>query len=85
MVDLVRAVVPTADGDRVVTIGRTRAEMVGLDVLEGEPTRTAAGNPVRESRPNGRPAKPKTSVAKKAAEKKAASTATTSSQPSEEN
>lgn len=70
MADLVRAVVPTSDGDRAVTLGRGFAERAGLKVLEGEPTRTAAGNPIRETRPNGRPAKKKTSVATAAAAKK---------------
>lgn len=87
MAEIVRALVPTADGDRAVNVGRAHAERKGYKVLD-EATVTRSGNPRRETRENGRPAKKKTSVAKEAAAKKeAASSAddTDNSTASEEN
>lgn len=55
-----------------LNVGRTHAEAAGLEVLD-EPTTRPDGTLRRATRINGRPVKPKTTVAKKAAEKKAAS------------
>lgn len=52
-------------------VGRAYAEAHGLEVLD-EPTRDRAGALRRTTRAGGRKSKPKTSVAKKVAEKKAA-------------
>lgn len=75
MADLVRAIVPTANGNRIVTVGRAHAENKSYEIREGEPTVTAAGNPQPVTRPNGRPTKKKTTVAQAAAVKKAAKSA----------
>lgn len=52
-------------------VGKAFAEAHKLDVLD-EPTHGRDGQPRRDTRAGGRPVKPKTSVAKKAAEKQAA-------------
>lgn len=83
MPDYVRARVPregTYDLSR--TTSRQRATAAGWELLD-EPTHTADGRIRPDSRLNGREAKPQTSVAQKAAEKKAASSAATDSKPSE--
>lgn len=54
----------------VSPVSRAFAERRGLNTVEGDAVRPT-GKPVRATRENGRPVKPKTSVAKKAAEKKA--------------
>ena len=66
MPDLVRVVI----GDVEKNVGRGFAEAKGLKVLD-EPTHTGDGRPRPATRLGGRPVKPKTSVAKKAAAKKA--------------
>lgn len=55
-------------------VGRVRAEKAGLEILE-EPTRRGDGQLRRSTRKGGRRRLPRTSVAEKAAEKKAASVA----------
>lgn len=54
----------------VAPVSRALAERRGLDVVPGDAV-DATGRPVRPVRDGGRPVKPKTSVAEKAAEKKA--------------
>lgn len=55
-----------------LNVGRAHAEAAGMEVLD-EPTARPDGTLRPATRVNGRPVKPKTTVAKKAAEKKAAS------------
>jgi hypothetical protein len=50
--------------------GRALAERKNWQVLDGEPTHRPDGRPRPTTRANGRPVKPKTSVAEAAAEKK---------------
>lgn len=57
-------------------VGRTFADVKGLTVLD-EPTVSVDGRPRPTTRKNGRAVKPQTSVAKKAAEKKAQTSART--------
>jgi hypothetical protein len=66
MPELVRAVI----GDREVNVSAAYAVKHDLQVLD-EPTHRDDGRPRPETRRGGRPNKPKTSVAKKAAAKKA--------------
>lgn len=58
-------------GDREFNVGRTFAESNKLDVLKDEPTHLDDGSLRPETARDGRPLKPKTSVAD-AAEKKTA-------------
>ncbi|WP_418063159.1 hypothetical protein [Pimelobacter simplex] len=74
MSDLATDLVRVRVGDTEFNVGRADAERRGLTVLD-EPTHTRSGNPRPETRSGGRPVKPKTSVADKAAAKKAASAA----------
>lgn len=67
MQELVRAVI---DGQEV-NVGAAFAKSKGLEVLD-EPTHGEDGQIRPATRRGGRPRKPRTSVAKKAAEKKAA-------------
>lgn len=67
MSDLVRVRV----GDVEKNVGRAFAESVGLEVLD-EPTHRPDGRPRQTTRVGGRRIKKRTSVAKSAAEKKAA-------------
>lgn len=67
MPGLVRAVI----GDQEVNVGREYAESKGLEVLD-EPVYREDGQIRPATRRGGRRAKPKVSVADKAAEKKAA-------------
>ncbi|WP_166390310.1 hypothetical protein [Nocardioides ochotonae] len=60
-------------GDVELNIGAAQAEIEGFDVLD-EPTKNSDGSLRGTTRVGGRPQKEKTSVAKKAAEKKAAVT-----------
>jgi hypothetical protein len=53
-----------------LNVGRTHAEAAGLEVLD-EPTHRPDGTLRRTTRTAGRPVKPKTTVAKSAAAKKA--------------
>lgn len=54
--------------DVETNVGAAFAEAEGLEVLD-EPTTNPDGSRREDTRPNGRKAKPKTSVAEKAAEK----------------
>lgn len=58
-------------GDHCAAVSRNRAVAEGFEVLDGSPY-DANGDVRRPTRANGRPRKKKTSVAKSAAEKKAA-------------
>lgn len=81
--DLHRLVRVRANGQEF-NVGLATAINDGLEVLEDESAFDAAGAPREATRINGRPAKPKTSVADAAAEKKAAlSAASTDNPPSE--
>lgn len=64
------------------TVGATFAENKGLDVLKDEPTQRPDGRPLATTRTGGRRVKTQTTVAKKAAEKKAASQAETAEEAS---
>ena len=66
MSNLVRARI----GDRSVNVSPEYAEAKGLEVLD-EPTHLDDGRLREETKANGRPVKPKTSVASAAAAKKA--------------
>lgn len=57
---------------RIYLTHPAQAKRDGATVLEGEPTTRPDGSPMPERRASGRPAKPRTSVAKEAAKKKAA-------------
>lgn len=72
MADLVRVRI----GDFEKNVGKAFAEAKGLEVLE-EPTTNGDGSLRGTTRAGGRRVKPKTSVAKKATEKKAAAVAAT--------
>jgi hypothetical protein len=61
-------------GNIETNVGRVRAEKADLTILDESPYR-GDGRPRRSTRKGGRPRKPKTSVAEKAAEKKAATAA----------
>jgi hypothetical protein len=65
MADLVRVRLDGVEKN----VGAAFAERLGLEVLD-EPTRRADGSLRAPSRANGRPRKPKTSVAEAAAAKK---------------
>lgn len=81
MPNLVRARI----GDRAVNVSPEYAEANGLEVLD-EPTHGEDGRIRPETRVDGRPVKPKTSVAEAAAAKKKAGQPTAASNPpSEEN
>lgn len=56
------------DNGLIGPVSRTFAERKGLDVVEGDAT-DAIGRLVQPSRENGRPAKPRTTVAQAAAKK----------------
>lgn len=58
-------------GDREFNVGRTYAESNKLEVLKDEPTHLGDGTPRPETAREGRPLKPKTTVAN-ASGKKAA-------------
>jgi hypothetical protein len=72
MSDLVRV----RDNGFELNIGRVHAEASGLEVLD-EPTRRPDGTLRRATRLKGRPVKPRTTVAKKVAEKAASAPANT--------
>lgn len=56
-------------------MGRAHAESTeGVEILDGEPTKTASGRLLPTTREGGRRRLPRTTVAKKAAAKKAAET-----------
>lgn len=84
MTDYVRARVPREGAsDLSRTTSRQRAEAAGWDLLD-EPTHTRDGRIRPDTTIGGRAVKPKTSVAKAAAEKKAAKSASsTDNEPSE--
>lgn len=63
-------------------VGATFAESKGLDVVDDEPTHRPDGWPRGTTRTGGRRVKTQTTVAKKAAEKKAASKAETAEEAS---
>lgn len=79
---LVRAIVPDGDGGQANNVSPELAASSGWVVLD-EPTHAGDGSPRPPERANGRPVKPKTSVAE-AAGKKAGSSAANNS-PSKEN
>lgn len=85
MTEYVRARVPRDGGDDLSrTTSAARAAAAGWDLLD-EPTHNQDGRIRPDTRLNGRKAKPKTSVADAAAEKKAAkSAASTDNPPSKE-
>ena len=64
------------------TVGASFADSKGLDVLKDEPTHRPDGRVRETTRKGGRRVKPQTTVAKKAAEKKAASQAETAEEAS---
>lgn len=61
-------------GDREFNVGRTYAESNDFEVLDDEPTHLDDGSLRPETARDGRPLKPKTSVAEAAEQKKAAAT-----------
>lgn len=67
MSDLVRVRVTNSDGIAEVSVGREFAELVGLDILEDESAHNGDGTVRVETRADGRPVKPRTSVASAAA------------------
>lgn len=76
MTDYVRVRVPREGTyDLSHTTGAARAEVAGWELLD-EPTHLPDGRIRPDTRLNGRPPKPQTTVAKRAAEKKAAQSAT---------
>lgn len=78
MSDLVRVRI----GDVEKNVGASFAELFGLEVLD-EPTRRPDGSLRPPSRANGRPMKPKTSVADAAAAKQKKAPAPATSTPEE--
>ena len=83
MTDYVRARMPRVGiYDLATTTSAIHAASEGWDVLDGEPTHDGSGAILPDTRLDGRPAKPKVSVAQAVTEKAATSASSTDNPPS---